>query len=49
MVIVNARGKQNLTKKDFKLLKKYQENIVEINLGASNMNDTLAVFLTIQI
>ncbi len=45
MVIVNARGKQNLTKKDFKLLKKYQENIVEINLGASNMNDTLAVFL----
>jgi hypothetical protein len=27
------------------LLKKYAENIVELNLGDSNMNDTLAVFL----
>mgnify|MGYP003774376181 FL=1 len=45
MIIVNARGNQNLSKKDFKLLKKYAVNIVELNLGASNMNDTLAVFL----
>ncbi len=45
MIIVNARGHQNLSKKDFKLLKKYADNIVELNLGASNMNDTLAVFL----
>lgn len=45
LLIVNVKGKKELTKTDFKTLKKYALNIVELNLGNSNMNDTLAVFL----
>ena len=42
LVQVSLQGRKDLTKKDFKFLKKYAENIVELNLGNSNFNDTLA-------
>ncbi|MEJ6546999.1 MAG: FN3 associated domain-containing protein [Flavobacteriaceae bacterium] len=45
LLIANTRGRQNLGESDFKLLKKYAANIIELNLSNSNMNDTLAVFL----
>ena len=46
LMIVNVKGKKDLNKSDFKLLKKYAPQIVELNLSYSNMNDTLAVFLS---
>lgn len=45
LLIVNVKGKKDLKRSDFKLLKKYGKQIVELNLSHSNMNDTLAAFL----
>ena len=46
LLIVNAKGRKDLKKSDFKFLKKYASQIVELNLSHSNMNDTLAAYLT---
>ncbi|EAR00001.1 FN3 associated domain-containing protein [Maribacter sp. HTCC2170] len=45
LVEVSLYGRKDLTKQDFKILKKYAKNIVELNLGNTNFNDTLAAVL----
>ena len=42
LVQVSLYGRNDITAQDFKSLKKYAKNIVELNLGHSNFNDTLA-------
>ncbi|MBU2903974.1 chitobiase/beta-hexosaminidase C-terminal domain-containing protein [Arenibacter algicola] len=46
LLIVNLSGNQSLEKNDLKALKKHAENIVELNLGNSNFNDTISSYLT---
>ena len=46
LLIVNLSGNQSLQKNDLKALKKHAENIVELNLGNSNFNDTISSYLT---
>lgn len=45
LLIANLSGNKSLGKKDLKALKKYAENIVELNLGNSNFNDTISSYL----
>lgn len=45
LLIANLSGNKSLEKKDLKALKKYAENIVELNLGNSNFNDTISSYL----
>ncbi|MGB5435723.1 MAG: FN3 associated domain-containing protein [Maribacter sp.] len=42
LILINLFGRTDLTPGDFKALKKYAKNIVELNLGKTNFNDTLA-------
>ncbi|MBD0850886.1 chitobiase/beta-hexosaminidase C-terminal domain-containing protein [Maribacter arenosus] len=42
LILINLYGRTDLTPGDFKALKKYAKNIVELNLGHTNFNDTLA-------
>tara|TARA_R100001369_G_scaffold92457_1_gene137648 strand:- start:1807 stop:3780 length:1974 start_codon:yes stop_codon:yes gene_type:complete len=46
LLIANLSGNKSLGKNDLKALKKYAENIVELNLGNSNFNDTISSYLT---
>jgi len=46
LLIANLSGNKSLGKNDLKALKKHAENIVELNLGNSNFNDTLSSYLT---
>jgi len=46
LLIVNLSGEKQLTKENFKELKKYAEHIVELNLANSNLNDDLSSQLT---
>ncbi|MEG3656904.1 chitobiase/beta-hexosaminidase C-terminal domain-containing protein [Arenibacter palladensis] len=46
LLIANLSGNKSLGKNDLKALKKYAENIVELNLGNSNFNDTISSDLT---
>ena len=45
LLIVNFSRRKDLTAKDFKMLETIDENIVELNLGHTNFNDTLAKHL----
>lgn len=45
LLFINMGGRENITDKDLKSLKKYSENIVEMNLSNSNFNDTLSTVL----
>lgn len=42
LILINLYGRKDLVPGDFKALKKYARNIVELNLGYTNFNDTLA-------
>ena len=42
LILINLYGRKDLVPGDFKALKKYASNIVELNLGNTNFNDTLA-------
>ncbi|HLT52127.1 MAG TPA: chitobiase/beta-hexosaminidase C-terminal domain-containing protein [Arenibacter sp.] len=46
LLIINLSGIKNLGKPHFKALKMQADNIVELNLGNSNFNDTLARYLS---
>lgn len=46
LLIANLSGEKELTKENFKVLKKYAEHIVELNLANSNFNDDLSSQLT---
>src|SRR5690606_39077868 len=46
LLIVNLSGNKSLGKNDLKALNKYAGNIVELNLGNSNFNDTISSYLT---
>lgn len=46
LVLVSLYGRKDIALQDFKALKKYAKNIVELNLGNSNFNDTLSKSLT---
>lgn len=46
LLIINLSGLKNVGKPHFKALKKQADNIVELNLGNSNFNDTLAFYLS---
>ena len=46
LLIVNLSGNKRLGKDDLKALKKHAANIVELNLGNSNFNDTISSYLT---
>ena len=45
MLIVSAKGQQ-LSNSDFKLLKKYSDQIIELDLAQSNLSDELATHLS---
>ena len=45
MLIVSAKG-QELSHRDFKLLKKYSDQIVELDLAQSNLSDELATHIS---
>ncbi|MFS4456713.1 FN3 associated domain-containing protein [Maribacter sp. 2304DJ31-5] len=45
LYIVNLSNTKDLSKKSFKILNDYVENIVEMNLGNSNFHDSLAIVL----
>ena len=45
MLIVSAKGVKQLSSSDFKLLKKYGDQIVELDLAQSGMNDELSAHL----
>ena len=42
LLSVNFLQRKDLTEQDFELLKGYKDNVVEINLGYTNLNDELA-------
>src|SRR5690606_5951766 len=46
LLIVNLSGNKSVGKNDLKALKKYAGNIVELNLGNTNFNDTISSYLT---
>ncbi|MDA0380547.1 MAG: chitobiase/beta-hexosaminidase C-terminal domain-containing protein [Bacteroidetes bacterium] len=46
MLIVSAKGLQQLASSDFKLLKKFGDQIVELDLAQSSMNNELAAHLS---
>ena len=46
LLIANLSGNKSLAKNDLKALKKHAKNIVELNLGNSNFNDTISSYLT---
>ena len=46
LVLVSLYGRKDIALQDFKALKKYAKNIVELNLGNTNFNDTLSKSLT---
>lgn len=46
LLIANLSGSKSLGKNDLMALKKYAGNIVELNLGNSNFNDTMSSYLT---
>ena len=46
LIMVNLSNKTNLTDDTFNDLKKYAENIVELNLGYSNFDDGMATVLS---
>ncbi len=46
LVFVSLYGRKDIALQDFKVLKKYAKNIVELNLGNTNFNDTLSKSLT---
>jgi hypothetical protein len=46
LLIVNLSGNKRLGKNDLKSLKKHAKNIVELNLGNSNFNDTISAVLS---
>lgn len=41
LLVVNFLQRKNLTEKDFEVLEEYKNNVVELNLGYTNFNDTL--------
>lgn len=41
LLLVNLANKKNITENDFKNLKAYADNIVELNLAYSNLNDEM--------
>ncbi len=45
LLIVNLSGLKDLGKSNLRVLKKYAENIVELNLSNSNFNDTISSYL----
>ena len=47
LLIVNLSGLKDLGKSNLRVLKKYSENIVELNLSNSNFNDTISSYLAI--
>ena len=46
LLLVSLYGRKDIALQDFKALKKYAKNIVELNLGNTNFNDTLSKSLT---
>jgi len=46
LLIANLFGEQNLVQEKLKALDSYSENIVELNLGNSQFNDTIADLIT---
>ena len=46
LLIANLSGNKSLGKNDLKALKEHAENIVELNLGNSNFNDTISSILS---
>jgi len=46
LLIVNLSGNQSLGKNDLRSLKAHAENVVELNLGNSNFNDTISYILS---
>ena len=46
LLLVSLYGRKDIAQQDFKVLKKYAKNIVELNLGNTNFNDTLSKSLT---
>ncbi len=46
LLIVNLSNNKSIGKNDLKTLNKYAGNIVELNLGNSNFNDTISHYLT---
>jgi uncharacterized membrane protein len=47
LLLVSLSNRKNLSKSDFNGLKKYAEHIVELNLGYSNFQDSLASSISI--
>ncbi|MFD2587852.1 FN3 associated domain-containing protein [Croceitalea marina] len=47
LLLLNLSNRKNLSKNDFLGLKKYAEHIVELNLGYSNFQDSLASSISI--
>ena len=46
LIIVNLEGRKDLTSDEMELLSQYGENIVELNLAGSNLDDKLADYLS---
>lgn len=47
LLLVSLSNRKNLSKNDFNGLKKYAKNVVELNLGYSNFQDSLASSISI--